>query len=88
MEELNDELQADELRHVNEDTVLHGAEGALDSLSLVSLIVQVESLVASELGRTVVLADEKAMSLRNSPYRSVGTLTDFVAVRLAGAAAA
>lgn len=58
--------------------MLHGGETGLDSLSLVSLIVDVEGRVAQALGRQVVLADEKAMSQKNSPYRTVDTLVDFV----------
>jgi acyl carrier protein len=80
--DLNDELNYPELATVSEQTALHGTPAGLDSLSLVSLIVEIESQVGSELGRSVVLADEKAMSERNSPYRSVGSLVDFIVRRL------
>jgi len=80
--ELNEELAYDSLENPNTETTLHGGEDGIDSLSLVSLIVDIENRVAAQLGKDVVLADEKAMSERNSPYRSVGALCEFIAGRL------
>ncbi|MCA9752439.1 MAG: hypothetical protein KC591_09625 [Gemmatimonadetes bacterium] len=79
--DLNEELNYPELESPNEATTLHGGEEGLDSLSLVSLIVDLEGRVSDEVGHAVVLADEKAMSERNSPYRTVGSLTDFIVTR-------
>jgi len=76
--DLNEELRYPELESLTEETGLHGGDGGIDSLSLVSLIVEIESMVGTELGEQVVLADEKAMSRRNSPYRNVGSLVDFI----------
>jgi acyl carrier protein len=80
--DLNVELGYPELEQPSETTALHGGEGGLDSLSLVSLIVDIEGQVASTLGKNVVLADEKAMSQRNSPYRNVGSLVEFIVERI------
>jgi acyl carrier protein len=83
--ELNEELAYDSLSDVTESTPLYGGEDGIDSLSLVSLIVDIEGRVSDAFGRVVVLADEKAMSERNSPYRSVGTLVDFIIGRIEAA---
>ena len=80
--DLNEELGYEEFENLSEETGLHGGEPGLDSLSLVSLIVDIEGQVGQEFGKEVVLADEKAMSQRNSPYRSVGALIDFIMERL------
>lgn len=80
--DLNVELGYPELAQPTENTALHGGESGLDSLSLVTLIVDIEGQVASSLGKTVVLADEKAMSQRNSPYRTVGALVAFILERI------
>lgn len=82
--ELNEELQYESLKNVNEDTTIFGDNEGIDSLSLAFLISQVEIRVDEELGHQVVLADEKAMSMRNSPYRTVGTLIDFIIERIGG----
>ena len=63
---------------VTEETVLVGNDAVLDSLGVVSLIVEVEQRLESEHGVSVVLANDKAMSQKNSPFRTVGVLTDHV----------
>jgi acyl carrier protein len=61
------------------DTELFGAEGLLDSVGLVALVVAVEQRLADELGIDVSLADEKALSQRQSPYRTVSSLAAYAA---------
>ena len=63
---------------VTEDTVLVGADAVLDSLGVVQLIVEVEQRVESAHNISVTLANDKAMSARNSPFRTVGVLADHV----------
>jgi D-alanine--poly(phosphoribitol) ligase subunit 2 len=63
---------------LSEETVLFGRSGVLDSLGLVNLIVAVEQRLEDELGITLVLADEKAMAQKNSPFRTVATLVDYI----------
>lgn len=60
------------------DTVLLGEGGAVDSLGLVRLVMTVERQVEDDFGVPLSLTDEKAMSQRNSPFRTVGTLTDYI----------
>lgn len=78
IEELNEELDYDELNDVTPETPIFGGDSGIDSLSLVRLVVDVEGRVSDAFDAEVTLADEKAMSSRNSPYRNVGTFTDFV----------
>lgn len=80
--ELNEELEYEELENVTADTPIFGGESGIDSLSLVSLVVEVESNVNDAFDANVTLADEKAMSSRNSPYRNVAAFTDFVLAKL------
>ncbi len=60
------------------DSVLFGSNGLLDSISLVSLILAVEEKVQEELGIDLLLANEKAMSQKSSPFRNYETLTHYV----------
>jgi acyl carrier protein len=60
------------------DTVLLGAGGAVDSLGLVRLVMMVERQAQDDFDVPVSLTDEKAMSQRNSPFRSVGALADYL----------
>jgi acyl carrier protein len=61
-----------------ETTVLFGRDAHLDSLGLVSLVADVELLLQERFGVSVNLANEHAMSLTESPFRTVRSLTDYV----------
>src|SRR5437762_2890908 len=54
-----------------EDTSLYGLHGGLDSLGLVSLILDVEEAVNARTGCSLVLADARAMAWRHNPFRDV-----------------
>lgn len=61
-------------------TQLIGERAVLDSLGLVKLIVDVEQRLAADHSLSVTLADERAMSQKKSPFRSVGALTDYISL--------
>jgi acyl carrier protein len=65
-----------------EETTLYGPNGGLDSLGLVSLILDVEQAVDDRTGVQLVLADEHAMSQRRNPFRDVRSMADYVLARL------
>lgn len=68
---------------LGESTQLIG-EHVLSSLELVSVIVQVEELLQDDYGVAVTIADERAMSQKHSPFRTVGTLADYVCQLVTG----
>jgi acyl carrier protein len=83
IEELNDDLGYPALENVTAETELFGGAAGIDSLSLVRIIAEVERAATDSQRRPVVLADERAMSRRNSPYRTAGTLAALLRERLA-----
>ncbi|MFA4943161.1 MAG: acyl carrier protein [Lentisphaeria bacterium] len=64
------------------ETVLFGRNGTLDSLGLVTLIVAIEGELDARWGVALTLADERALSLQHSPFRTVGRLADYILGRL------
>lgn len=72
----------DTLRDVSDHTPLFGGDDSIDSLSLVTLVATLEREVERTLGARVVLADERAMSQRRSPFRTAGSLVDFICERI------
>jgi acyl carrier protein len=64
--------------NVDRDTKLLGGGGVVDSLGLVSLIVSLEQAIDDEWHVNLSLADERAMSQTRSPYRTVGSLAEYV----------
>lgn len=65
-----------------EETCLYGSEGGLDSLGLVSLVVDLEELINTRSGIRVVIASEHALSQNRSPFHDVASLADYVTNRL------
>jgi acyl carrier protein len=80
---LNAELPPSEQVPVANDTRLFGPDASLDSLSLVSVIVDVETGVSDRFAQQVSLTDDEAMSQEVSPFADVGTLADYVVKLLA-----
>ena len=75
---LNQEFDESERFQVHENMALFGRESALDSMGLVSLVMDVEFMLNERYGIDVNLADERAMSMKNSPFRSVQSLADYI----------
>jgi acyl carrier protein len=80
VKELNYELEKPELDDPEIDTPLYGIKGSIDSLSLVSLTSDIEQNISDKLHKDIILADERAMSQRKSPFRTVGSLVEYIAV--------
>jgi acyl carrier protein len=59
------------------DTRLFGESGLLDSMGLVSLVVAVEENIEDQYDVAVSLANQEAMSLKRSPFRSIGSLAEY-----------
>lgn len=62
----------------NLQSQLIGQNSRLDSVDLVTLLLGVEEQLEDELEISFVVANEKALSLKNSPFRSVETLTAYL----------
>lgn len=82
LEDLNgfDPLQKPPL---NESTQLIGRKSCLSSIALVSLIVSIEERLADEHDMEITIADERAMSMEMSPFRTVESLTDYISTMIA-----
>lgn len=80
-----EDIGYDELRAPSAETTLFGGEAGVDSLSLVRLVGAVERAAQVRFGKNIVLADERAMSMRHSPFRTAGALADLLYDRLGGA---
>ncbi len=78
IEVLSEYLETQEMDYqIGSDTVIYGENGILDSMGIVNLIVDLEARF-SEDGIELNLTSEKALSLRNSPFRSVSSIAEFI----------
>ncbi len=64
------------------DAILFGRGSKLDSLGLVNLIFLVEEKVLEKYDIAITLADERAMSQKNSPFHTVDTLAEYILILL------
>ena len=62
---------------LNSDTRLYGKDGLLDSMALVSLVMSLEQEIADQFGADISLADDKALSQKHSPFRTIGSLVSY-----------
>lgn len=79
VDELNKQLPKGVHIEKSLDSVLYGKTGKLESIDVVSLIMEVEDQIKAEFGVSITIADDRAMSQENSPFLTVGTLTEYVA---------
>src|SRR5947208_16355271 len=77
---INGELPADRQLIKAPETQLLGSESVLDSMQLVSLIVTIEREIEDAFGVTLTLADERALSMKESPFRSIQSLADYIGI--------
>ncbi|NPV76422.1 MAG: acyl carrier protein [Anaerolineae bacterium] len=78
VEELNLQLEEQQQIAVAPDTVLFGKGGKIDSLGLVNLIVILEGILQDAYNLDISLADERAISQKNSPFRTVQSLAEYI----------
>ncbi len=63
---------------VTEETVIVGPAAVIDSIGVVSLIVDIEQRLEMDHQISVTLANDRAMSQRNSPFRTPVVLADHI----------
>ena len=78
IDKFNNEYSNEKQLEKSSHTALLGPGSKLDSLGLINLIVAVEQNVEDKFDITITLADERAMSQEISPFRTVGSLADYI----------
>lgn len=67
--------------HIDESTSLFGDSSILDSMGLVNIVIDLESEFLDK-NIEISLTSEKAMSRRQSPFRTIATLVDFISEQI------
>jgi len=79
---LNEQRETDSKLATAADAPLFGSGSPLDSMGLVTLTMDVEDALADQ-GVEVSLSDSRAMSRKQSPFRTVATLVQFIEEQMA-----
>lgn len=78
LQELNEVIEERITEPLDNNTKIFGRNGLLDSMDLVSLIVDLEKKIEDEFGISLIIADERAMSEKKSPFRTVLSLAEYI----------
>ncbi|MEI8349021.1 MAG: acyl carrier protein [Candidatus Omnitrophota bacterium] len=82
VEIINQQLSKDEQIDKAMNTPLFYSSGGLDSLGIINLIMTIEQKIQEDLGVNITLANEKALSSQDSPFRTIGNLIDYISLLL------
>lgn len=63
---------------ISDDTYLFGKKGELDSLELVSLVVDVEERIQDDFGAEISLTNDEVLKQEPSPFVSVSALSSYI----------
>ena len=79
-----DEINFQNDTNISKDinTKLLGKQSDIDSLVLVNLITSIEMNIEELTGGYHPIADERALSLENSPFKTVDTLANYIEILL------
>src|SRR5438128_11875568 len=80
---INGELPPDRQISKTLKTQLLGSQSVLDSMQLVTLIITIERELEDTFGVALTLANERALSMNESPFRSIQSLTDYIGILMA-----
>lgn len=69
------------LKDIDANTPLIGQGGVLDSAAFVFLITEIEEAIEREYGKQLTIVNDSAFG-RNSPFRNVGALSEYLATLL------
>jgi len=75
---INEERESEDQIPIHEDIVLMGADALIDSITLVTLIVDVETEVSLKTGIDIYLTNDDAISQDVSPFISPKNLVNYM----------
>lgn len=78
VQEVIDTMPKEQRFVVDGNTVLFGPGSQIDSMTLVSVIVDLEGILSEEFKKEIYLTDDRAMTRAQSPFDSVQTLIDYI----------
>ena len=78
LKEFIEENDLEIIGELNTKTRLIGSSGFLDSMDLVSFIVELEEGIVDKFSVDIELANDSVMSRRTSPFVNASTLSDYI----------
>ena len=60
------------------DFLLLDSDGTIDSVALVNLFITIETLIEEKTGKEISVVKEDSFESESTPFKSVGSLTDYI----------
>ena len=60
------------------DFLLLDSDGTIDSVALVNLFITIETLIEEKTGKEISVVKEDSFESELTPFKSVGSLTDYI----------
>jgi D-alanine--poly(phosphoribitol) ligase subunit 2 len=79
IDELNEQRSKNDQISKHPDTILYDKNGMIDSLGFINLLVTLENNIEENFGKTVSLTNEDLSNYKENPFKSISTLTDYLA---------
>mgnify|MGYP001312508632 CR=1 FL=1 len=77
IDKVNKEFDGVELKK-DINTIIMGDESDLDSMDLIEFITLLEDKIEIHTGSYISISNENVMSSKNSPFRTVSTLKEYI----------
>jgi acyl carrier protein len=78
LEDLNATLEDAQKFEISEELVLFGHGSSIDSLTLVSLVVDLETAFSDMTHKEISLTNDRAMTRTVSPFKNVNSLVEYL----------
>ena len=78
VDEVNELLPDDKQLEKSPDTILLGKAGKLESIDLVNILVATEGNIEEDFNIPISVTDERAVSEKSSPFKTIDTLCSFI----------
>lgn len=79
VDQVNASSPADRQIPKQPEAALFGEKAVLDSLGLVNFVVTTESRLRRNLALEITLTDDRALSQKRSPFRTIESLAEYIA---------
>jgi hypothetical protein len=78
IDEMNLDLELDFKLEKDKNAIIFGHNSKLDSMGLINFITLVEEKLEAETGKFITIADERAMSMEENPFKTVESLAKYL----------
>jgi hypothetical protein len=78
IDSINEDLEEGQKLTKSPETIIFGHNSVLDSMGLINFITLTEEKIEEVTGKYVSIADERAMSMSENPFKTINSLSNYI----------